>query len=154
MAEENKEEVPAAPVTVKALEKRLNEFQEKVDGGLNAIMEQLSSLTKPSTKPAEIPEIGSPDAQNLVPEQWRKTVHQILGPEFDCEVIHMDSGGVKFKIHVPKDKSNATKDYWNMHGRDIRTIEVSKTGLTGVKEYCLRVRANLLKSEIQLVKYP
>ena len=97
---------------------------------------------------------GGTDEIDLVPIKWKEAVNEILGPEFACTVVHMDSGGTKFKIIVPKEKTNVPQMYWEMFGQDIRTREIGNTGLTGVKEWCLKVRQNLLASGIKLIQYP
>ncbi len=97
---------------------------------------------------------GSTDTDETpVPVKWKNLVKEILGPEFECELVQPDNGGTQFKIIVPRDLSNAPQMYWEMHNRDVRTREIGNTGLVGVKEWCLKVRQNLIRSGIKLVQY-
>lgn len=97
---------------------------------------------------------GGPDVEDITPAKWVNLVNQILGPDFSCERVEPDTGGTLFKIIVPRKKSNANPIHWEMHNRDVRTKNIGNTGIEGVKDWCLKVRANLLASEIQLIKYP
>ncbi len=97
---------------------------------------------------------GYTDEQTPVPPKWTRAVHEILGQEFECEFAQPDNGGAIFRIIVPRELSNAPQIHWEMHTRDVRSREIGNTGLTGVKEWCLRVRSNLSASGIKLIQYP
>lgn len=162
--EDNKVIVPGkppkekAPKAAKAAGPSMEQFenlQTQVTDALGMITKQLGALQEnPGTVKSVAVLEGGPDDQTPMPSTWRKAVVEILGPEFDCEMVQPDTGGTKFKIIVPRAQSNATQSYWEMHKRDIRTKEIGATGLTGVKEWCLKVRANLTASGIKLVQYP
>lgn len=102
----------------------------------------------------ELENDGGLDMQTPVPPGWTKLVHEILGPDFECEVAQPDGGGTLFKIIVPKEKSNAPSFHWTQHKRDVRTKELGNTGAKGVKEWCLKVRQNLTRTGTKLVQYP
>lgn len=159
MSEEEKVQVVAEKPTKEKkvpLEKRFNEFQEQTTNALGTILELLQNKA-PTPAAAEVQKMveeGSADDQTPTPPAWIKAVHQILGPEFECELVQPNNGGTLFKIIVPMDKSNTSQLYRQMHKRDIRTREIGNSGLSGVKEWCLRVRANLVASGVKLVQYP
>ena len=78
---------------------------------------------------------------------WKKIVNQVLGSEFDCEASYPKSGGVLFKVIVPKNKSNASQSYWEMNKRDVRTKEIGHTGSEGVKKWCELIKKNLARTK-------
>ena len=93
----------------------------------------------------EIDEAG-PDEQPMNPH-WRKIVTEILGSEFDCEASYPKSGGLLFKVIVPKNLSNAPKSYFDMYKRDVRTREIGHTGSEGVKKWCEHIKKNLARTK-------
>lgn len=126
---------------------------QKTKAELEAEIEVLKAQIE--AKPVSATELdGGPDEENLIPAKWKLAVAEILGPEFECQVVQPDNGGTQFKIIVPKELSNASQMHWEMHGRDVRTREIGNTGLVGVKEWCLKVRQNLTASGIKLIQYP
>jgi len=140
--------------TIKSLSAELGQFKENVDDKFNKIMDRLSPSAPPDSTPATIRE-GAPDKNRVqVPPKWVELVETILGPEFICEYELPPDGGQKFTIIVPLEKSNATKEYIKEFKTDRRTKELGNTGERGVKEWCLKVRTNLLRSEIKLPVYP
>lgn len=109
-------------------------------------MAEAQTFSKES--PAAVKEIdeAGPDEQPMNPH-WTRVVHQVLGEDFDCEVTYPKSGGVLFKVIVPKSKSNASQSYWGMHKRDVRTKEIGQTGLEGVKKWCELIKKNLARTK-------
>ena len=168
MTDEIKVEVPKEPKAGKAKGVSRKEFEEletKINTGFSTIMEKLEGLNKQSTltvTPAvnntAVPtkeDNGAPrNDLTPVPPTWREMVDKILGPDFDCEFYQPPQGGQKFSIIVPKEKSNADQQHWKYFSRDKRTKELSNTGITGVEEWCKKVRANLIASGKTLVQYP
>lgn len=154
--DQNQQEVKKP--TMAGIQKDLESFKDETRGMFNQIIQAVSQqppIVQGESGKSIQPDDAGPDTESEpVSPKWRKQVETILGPEFGCEINHADDGGVKFTVIVPREKSNATQDHWDMYKADRRTIEVSRTGLEGVKQYCLRIRANLLKSEVQLPKYP
>lgn len=102
--------------------------------------------TKEEVKEAKEVEKASPDEKPTNPH-WTRATHEILGEDFDCEIAYPESGGVLFKVIVPKDKSNATQAYWEMNKRDVRTKEIGHTGLEGVKKWCALIKKNLARTK-------
>lgn len=123
----------------------LADVVKSLAGTMQALVEsnQVSKLSPVEQK--EISEAG-PDEQPMNPH-WKKIVHQVLGEEFDCEVTYPKSGGVLFKVIVPKDKSNASQSYWEMNKRDVRTKEIGHTGAEGVKKWCELIKKNLARTK-------
>ncbi len=126
---------------------------QKTKADLEAEIEVLKAQL--AEKPPVTAELdGGTDEENLIPTKWKTAVRDILGPEFECQVVQPDNGGTQFRVIVPKELSNASQMHWEMHGRDVRTREIGNTGLVGVKEWCLKIRQNLTASGIKLVQYP
>ena len=141
------------PKGVKAEE--FAEFKGEVMGMFEKLMTKMDA-PKPTGPVVDImKEEAAPDRNRIpVPPSWREMVENILGEEFDCEYELPPDGGQKFTIIVPKEKSNATKEYMENFHIDRRTKELGNTGIRGVKEWTLKVRQNLLRSEIKLPVYP
>lgn len=93
------------------------------------------------------------DSGGMVPPAWRVLTDEILGPDFSISLRLPENGGQIFSVKVPKNKSNASEDHWNMHKSDERSRELGNTGVKGVKEYLLKIRKNLTVSEIKLPYY-
>jgi hypothetical protein len=136
------------------------EFQGQVTTALGSILEQLKNQPKVSLDSEGVhvsntlpKEEGGSEKSAMVPPAWRKLTDEILGSEFDIELDLPENGGQHFIVHVPKEKSNAGKDHWDMYKRDKRTRELGNTGIRGVKEWLLRIRKNLIASGIKLSYY-
>jgi hypothetical protein len=132
------------PATNEAPEPGTKEYLERENAELKRQLEAKQAA----------PEEGGPDDQTPMPIKWKQEVVKILGPDFQCEFVQPDNGGSIFKIIVPREKSNASQAHWEMHNRDVRSREIGNTGLTGVTDWCLKVRANLIRSGINLIQYP
>ncbi len=149
----------SAPVEAPPVSKEeFSDFKSEVAQGFVAVADAIADL-KNSVVPAAIPAKtvepeGAMDEQTPMPLSWRKAVNEILGEDFDCELSQPDQGGTKFTIIVPREKSNAPSIHWQNFKQDRRTREVGATGLQGVKEWCLKVRANLQATGVKLVQYP
>jgi hypothetical protein len=159
----SEEETVATPEVVKPKKGpkagvKAEEFAEFKQEILGLMKEMVANKQTVPTAPATSGvgnDDGSSDKNRVgVPPAWKEMVDQILGPEFDCEYTLPPDGGQLFTIIVPKEKSNATKEYIEMFKTDRRTKELGNTGPRGVKEWCLKVRQNLLRSEIKLPVYP
>lgn len=147
---EKKEEKPKEPLSVETL-------KTEMDGKLDAIMGKLGELTTKTVTPAEKAELeeAAPDKNRVqVPPAWIDLVDKILGPDFVCEYSLPDTGAQKFTIIVPPDKTNADPEYLKFYTTDRRTVELGNTGARGVKEWCLKVRGHLQRSEVKLPQYP
>ena len=148
--EKIKEEKPKS-MTIKGLEQMMGDLV----GVVSSLAEKVEKLT-PKTewqvqkKPGDdmLKKIDDKlDGSNLsvVPPKWRAIVDEILGKDFGLSVSYPDSGnGFQFSIVVPKDKSNAPKDYLEFYKADIRTKTIGNAeGSEGVKKYCDLVKKNL-----------
>ena len=122
-------------------------------------------VTALATKPEEVVkekanceievEDGSP-VDKRVPPQWRKIVDDLLGKEFGAEVTYPKSGGTKFTVIVPRDKSNAPAFYWESHINpefrlDRRTAQVGNRGIEGVSEWCNKIKLNLTSKQPKIL---
>ena len=103
-------------------------------------------VTKEEAEEKKEIESADPDETPMNPN-WKKIVNQVLGSEFDCEASYPKSGGVLFKVIVPKNKSNASQSYWEMNKRDVRTKEIGHTGSEGVKKWCELIKKNLARTK-------
>lgn len=149
---DKKKEKPAK-VEKAVSRKEFEGLQETVNSGFAAIMEKLSSPTAQVAATPAKPEEGGIQTPSLVPPAWRALTDEILGPDFEIELELPENGGQKFSIFVPMEKSNATPDYKKVYKRDKRTRELGNTGIKGVKDWCIKVRRNLIKSGIKLPYY-
>lgn len=135
-------------------------LEAKVNDGFSAIMNKLEGMSgiSATVPPGSLPQPqkleAGPDDETPIPPAWKKLVVEILGEDFSCELNLPASGGTIFKVIVPREKSNASQMHWTMFKRDIRSKELGNTGEKGVKEWCLKVRKNLLNSGMKLPVYP
>lgn len=145
------------PVETMVTQKEFKGFQDKVDSGFTALMEKLDEL-KTAVPPVAIPVVPDDAAPSSgdsvpVPPAWRTLVTQILGPDFEVRRKDMPSGEIKLHIIVPREKSNAGQEHWENFREDVRN-RVILHGEVSVKEYCIKIRNNLLASGKSLVQYP
>lgn len=147
------EDAPKPEASV-PLEAKFNKFQGEVTSALGLIAEQLGKLNSPAPKVVEDDAGPDKDQSTPVPPTWRKAVHEILGPDFECEFKQPDRGGSIFTVIVPKNKSNANQLHWQNFKSDRRSKELGNTGLDGVKVWCSKIRSNLLATGAKLVQYP
>lgn len=126
---------------------------------INSSLERLTDIltTKPpeTSEPVSLPSniVAEKPDQSPVPPKWRAIVDEVLGTDFGINVVYPDQGsGFLFKIIVPKEKSNAAKDYLEMYKVDIRTKAISyQDGIEGVKQFCERVKKNLQKNTNKII---
>ncbi len=155
MEEETKEETPVVTETPKVEEAAAPAPTPRPKKKtIKALEEEVAELQAQLASVGQYQEEGSADESYVMPKKWEEVVLKILGPEFQCEFVQPDNGGALFKIIVPKELSNASQLHWQIHNRDVRTKEIGNTGLTGVTEWCLKVRQNLIASGKQLIQYP
>lgn len=151
MEEEKKKMGPKPKVTLE----QFNALETKVNDGFGAIMNKLETIITPVIDPTPATaKVEASADETPVPPAWRELVTQTLGPDFDVELVFPEAGGQIFRVIVPKDKSNASQMHWTMHKRDVRSRELGNTGAKGVKEWCLKIRLNLLRSGTKLPVYP
>ena len=103
-------------------------------------------ITPPAVKAVSItPPVASEGESDYIEvnPHWRKVVNEVLGSDFDCQILYPKSGGIQFTVIVPINKSNAPKEYLERHKTDRRTREIGNRGIEGVKEHCLRIKQNL-----------
>lgn len=174
--EEEKDKLPAEgdqpenEKPVKGVSKtEFNKFQKEVSGTLGNITEALGGMMETLNELKAQPKIeadsngvrvtasladdAGPQSEAMVPQAWRRLTDEILGTDFEISLRLPENGGQIFEIMVPREKSNATKDHWEMHKRDKRSRELGNTGIKGVKDYLLKVRKNIAASGIKLPYY-
>lgn len=155
---EEKDEVKKAGPVPKVTQEEFGAFKESVNGALAMILEKLDKTPAPvqaiPVTQGAVNEAGPKTELTPVPPTWREMVDKILGPDFECEFYQPPQGGQKFSIIVPREKSNADQQHWKYFSRDRRTKELANTGVTGVEQWCKKVRANLIASGKTLVQYP
>lgn len=154
--EQKKPGRPASSVS----KKEFADFQRETASVLATILEELNKQPKitldsdgahvSNTTPKD--ESG-PQSYSMVPPTWRALADEILGKEFEIELDLPETGGQRFVVYVPEEKSNAGKDHWERAKKDKRTRELGNTGIKGVKDWLLRIRKNLVGSGIKLSYY-
>jgi len=108
-----------------------------------------STLTQtPVMKPTD-EEIAGGVEKIPVPPVWRKMVDEILGMDFGIDVVYPQAGsGFLFKIIVPAEKSNMSKDYKEFYKVDIRTKAINyNEGIDGIRKFCEGVKKNLERKQ-------
>ena len=108
-----------------------------------------STAVQPTTKPTD-EEIAAGIEKIPVPPVWRKMVDELLGMDFGIDVVYPQTGsGFLFKIIVPEEKSNMSKDYKEFYKVDIRTKSLNyNEGIEGIKKFCESVKKNLERKQI------
>ena len=115
---------------------------------MSKVKESLPPLPQPATKPTD-EEIAAGIEKIPVPPAWRKMVDESLGMDFGIDVVYPQSGsGFLFKIIVPAEKSNMSKDYKEFYKVDIRTKAINyNEGIEGIKKFCENVKKNLERKQ-------
>jgi aspartyl/asparaginyl-tRNA synthetase len=108
------------------------------------------SKIKESSKSTPIPtdeQIAGGSEKAPIPPAWRKLVDEILGMDFGINVSYpLSGGGFLFKIIVPAEKSNMSKDYKEFYKTDVRTKSINyNEGADGVRKFLELVKKNLEK---------
>jgi hypothetical protein len=128
----------------------LGEISKKLENTQAVTLKVAESANVSTTIPK--PE-GGPETPSLVSPAWRALTDEILGTDFEIGLELPETGGQRFSIYVPKEKSNAGKDHWERNKFDKRTRELGNTGVKGVKDWLLKIRRNLVTSGIKLPYY-
>ena len=108
----------------------------------------MSKIKEPIPTPVVAPtkeELAGGIEKIPVPPTWRKIVDELLGMDFGIDVVYPQSGsGFLFKIIVPAEKSNMSKDYKEFYKVDIRTRSLNyNEGIEGIRKFCEGVKKNL-----------
>ena len=156
-----------AGVSKDEFDAKFGQLTSQITGITSILADLANSMKQPATPnvvnsarigdnpPPSVAEAGpTPSNQVPVAPSWRELVDKTLGTDFDIIVTMPPNGGTQFTLLVPKDKSNADQQHWIVYKRDHRTREVGATGFDGVKEWCLKVRGNLIASGKTLPQYP
>jgi len=112
-------------------------------------IKESTPIQSPITKPTD-EEIAGGIEKIPVPPAWRKMVDELLGMDFGIDVVYPQTGsGFLFKIIVPEEKSNMSKDYKEFYKVDIRTKSLNyNEGIEGIKKFCESVKKNLERKQI------
>jgi hypothetical protein len=105
--------------------------------------------SNPTQSPAKQAE-DMPKKEGMpIPPDWRKMVDEMLGMDFGIDVVYPQSGsGFLFKVIVPEEKSNMSKDYKEFYKVDIRTKAINyNEGVDGIRKFCEGVKKNLEKKQ-------
>ena len=145
--EENvsKKEFEKLSSTVEALAASMTTFIEKMSNPIAQAPGIEAKEVEPGITIQDTPVDPAKPDKMPIPPAWREIVTETLGDEFGINVVYPTSGaGFLFKISVPKEKSNAGKDYLDFYKVDIRTKSISYSdGISGVRKYCELVAKNL-----------
>ena len=111
-------------------------------------IKESTSVQTPVMKPTD-EEIIAGIEKIPVPPAWRKMVDEFLGMDFGIDVVYPQAGsGFLFKIIVPAEKSNMSKDYKEFYKVDIRTKAINyNEGIDGIRKFCEGVKKNLEKKQ-------
>lgn len=137
------DELAKRPPQVRVIEKTVQEIPGTAD--LSRVKESTQE-DRPITPPSDA-EIARRREKIPVPPSWRAMVDEILGMDFGIDVVYPQSGsGFLFKIIVPEEKSNMSKDHREFYRVDVRTKAVNyNEGIDGVRKFCELVKKNLEK---------
>lgn len=126
----------------------LKEAKQEIKGTADMSKVKDSSPQIPAVSPnIEIEENKSDKMP--IPPTWRKLVDESLGMDFGIDVVYPQTGtGFLFKIIVPSEKSNMSKDYKEFYRVDIRTKALAPSeGIDGIRKFCEAVKKNLERKQ-------
>ena len=97
------------------------------------------TIVQKEEKVSELPDIAP------VSPKYRAMVDEILGPEYGINIVYPDQGsGFLFKLIIPLELSNASKDHKAFYKCDVRTKSIGyNEGLDGVRKHIEKVARNL-----------
>ena len=97
------------------------------------------TIVQKEEKVSELPDITP------VSPKYRAMVDEILGPEYGINIVYPDQGsGFLFKLIIPLELSNASKDHKAFYKCDVRTKSIGyNEGLDGVRKHIEKVARNL-----------
>jgi hypothetical protein len=109
-----------------------------------ADLSNIKESAKESPVPTETEIMGGTE-KAPIPPAWRKLVDELLGMDFGINISYPQTGsGFLFRIIVPEEKSNMSKDYKNFYKVDVRTKAINyNEGIDGVRKFCELVKKNL-----------
>lgn len=135
-------------ITSAELDEKFDKFGDKVLALFEGIEKKIEA------KPVDAPQVAAvteaikkaaPDDFS-VNDKWDAIAKDIIGEAVDhTEVVHEDSGGIKFTVVIKKSFSNAGQMYWDLVKTDRRTMAVNNTGIEGVKNWCNLIKQNLAR---------
>ncbi|MCK9370411.1 hypothetical protein M0R04_10925 [Candidatus Dojkabacteria bacterium] len=132
-----------------------NALLKELIGEIKSLKEELKPKEGPRVEPVKEetkPEEGGPTipASAPVPTEYREVVKTVLNDQFGVKVIPLaDRPAFQLEITVPQKYSNATKEYIETYGGDLRSRVVDYAqGSNGVRDWCETVYKNL-GAEIQ-----
>lgn len=137
-------------------EKQANPIIVRTESGIAGTADL--SKVKESTPPVKTAEQfrADEDAAPMkdkmpIPPAWRKDVDEILGMDFGIDVVYPQSGkGFLFKVIIPEEKSNMSKDFKEFYKVDIRTKAINyNEGVDGIRKFCEGIKKNLERKQTQ-----
>ena len=130
-----KESTKVKPVVI---EKTVPEIPGTAD------LSNIKESAKESPMPTETEVMGGTE-KAPIPPAWRKLVDELLGMDFGINISYPQTGsGFLFRIIVPAEKSNMSKDYKNFYKVDVRTKAINyNEGIDGIRKFCELVKKNL-----------
>lgn len=147
-----KERLEDLETAVKDISSTLTALMDIVKNQVNSTPVRMlePSTPVPPLAPAVNPPAGSVKPEGAaesmpIPPSWRTIVDELLGTDFGIKVSYPTGGsGFLFTLIIPKEKSNASKDHWEMFKADLRTKALSgNDGIDGVRKYVELVKRNL-----------
>ncbi len=148
------------PMTIEDLASGLVETNKNVATIANALAKMVENVspagsshikvaeTAPETKEKFTPKLDDETyPQDYMPPAYRRTIDEVLSPEFGGRVVNFDDRtDFMIEIVVPKKYSSVPKEEQDKGVEDIRSKMVSRAlGVNGVREWCELVRKNLAK---------
>jgi hypothetical protein len=126
----------------------LAQSKQEIPGTADLSKVKESDVPQLITKPTD-EEIAGGIEKIPVPPAWRKMVDELLGMDFGIDVVYPQAGsGFLFKVIVPAEKSNMSKDYKEFYKVDIRTKAINyNEGVDGIRKFCEGVKKNLERKQ-------
>ena len=133
--------------------------KETTNALLKELIGEIKSL-KEDLKPKEILKVELPKEESKVetvaseptipasapvPTEYREVVKTVLNDQFGVRIVPLaDKPAFQLEITVPEKYSNATKEYIETYGGDLRSRVVDYAqGSNGVRDWCETVYRNL-----------
>lgn len=132
-------------------------LDEQLGKILEAVKPQAPITPTLDTQPDQnVPAVAQPVIVNTnampLPIEWGNYIDKKLGKDFKRDLVLQDSG-MKIKIYVPKDVSNASDTHWVNYKQDLRAKPIDpREGFSGLQKYVDLVAQNLKLSEVMVAQ--
>lgn len=123
---------------IQSLADSIKSIEEKIDKHFAPV-----NIEDTITVPQDMVMTSATDSDNL-PYEYRTIINERLNSKFGASVVYRTDGVFEFKVTVPKEYSNVSKDKWKQDGGDSRLKVIENAlGEIGVREWCDKIAENL-----------